>query len=192
MAKISKVVYGGRTLIDLTADTVEADNLLVGATAHGADGEPIEGACAFDVDSSGATAKAAEILAGKTAAVKGAMTTGTMKNNGAVTLKITNKDTPVTIAQGYHDGSGTAAIDDTEKAKLIPGNIRQGVTILGVDGAMSGTEGANPQQKTVTPATTQQVVLPDDGYNFLSQVTVEAIPYVENENSAGGTTVTIG
>ncbi|WP_432334142.1 hypothetical protein [Coprococcus comes] len=30
------------------------------------------------------------------------------------------------------------------------------------------------------------------GYTHLSQVTVEKIPYVESENSAGGTTVTIG
>jgi hypothetical protein len=39
MAKISKIVYGGQTLIDLTADTITADKLLKGATAHGADGE---------------------------------------------------------------------------------------------------------------------------------------------------------
>lgn len=31
---ISKVIYGGETLIDLTADTVTADKLLVGYTAH--------------------------------------------------------------------------------------------------------------------------------------------------------------
>jgi len=57
---------------------------------------------------------------------------------------------------------------------------------------MSGTEGAKPQSKTVTPSTQAQTVLPDTGYNYLSQVTVAAIPYVESENTAGGTTVTIG
>ena len=31
---ISKVVYGGNTLIDLTADTVTADKVLVGVKAH--------------------------------------------------------------------------------------------------------------------------------------------------------------
>ena len=36
---ISKVVYGGNTLIDLTADTVKADKILKSYTAHGADGE---------------------------------------------------------------------------------------------------------------------------------------------------------
>lgn len=40
---VSKIVYGGNTLIDLTADTVSANKLLLGETAHGADGEPIVG-----------------------------------------------------------------------------------------------------------------------------------------------------
>ena len=57
---------------------------------------------------------------------------------------------------------------------------------------MSSGEGMKPQSKTVTPNSTQQTVLPDGGYNCLSQVVVEKIPYVESENSAGGTTVTIG
>lgn len=48
------------------------------------------------------------------------------------------------------------------------------------------------QAKTVTPTTVEQVVLPDNGFTCLSQVTVKAIPYVENANSAGGTTVIIG
>ena len=84
------------------------------------------------------------------------------------------------------------AIADTEKAKLIPANIRQGVEVLGVTGTMSSTEGANAQAKNVTPKTTSQTVLPDSGYNYLSQVVVAAIPYVESDNSAGGKTVTIG
>lgn len=40
---VSKVVYGGNTIIDLTSDTVSANKLLLGETAHGADGEPIVG-----------------------------------------------------------------------------------------------------------------------------------------------------
>lgn len=42
----SKIVYGNQTLIDLTADTVTADRLWSGYTAHGADGEPIVGTLA--------------------------------------------------------------------------------------------------------------------------------------------------
>lgn len=189
---ISKVIYGGETLIDLTADTIESDKLLKGYTAHGADGEAIEGSCDYDANTQDATATAAEILSGKTAYNKGVKVTGTMKNNGAVSGKISTKAGKYTVPQGYHDGSGAVQIDATEQAKLIPDNIRDGVTILGVEGAMSGTEGAKPQAKSVTPTAQQQVVLPDQGYNYLSQVTVAAIPYEETDNSAGGKTVTIG
>ena len=191
---ISKVIYGGQVLIDLTGDTVVADKLLTGFKAHGADGEVIDGACTYDADTKDATAVAAEILSGKTAYNKGAKVTGTMKNNGAVTGSISAKAGSYTIPQGYHDGSGKVSIASAEQSKITPDNIREGVTILGVTGEMSGTEGANPQAKTVTPSTSVQEILPDTdkGFNYLSQVTVEAIPYVENENNAGGITVTIG
>lgn len=189
---VSKVVYGSTTLVDLTADTVEASKLLKGYTAHGADGEKVEGTCAFDVDSSAATATAAEVLSGKTFAKGGAVLTGSMKNNGAVSGSIATKAGAYSIPQGYHDGSGKVSIAAAEQAKLIGSNIREGVSILGVTGTMSGTEGAKAQAKSVTPSTSEQTVLPDDGYNYLSQVTVEAIPYNESTNAAGGMTVTIG
>lgn len=188
----SKIIFAGETLIDLTQDTIEPSKVLEGITGHGADGEPFTGTCKFDVDSSDVTANDAEVLKGKTYAKGGGVRTGTMPNNGAVNGKITTKAGAYTVPQGYHDGSGKVVIDPTEQAKIIPGNIRAGVEILGVEGTMSGTEGANPQAKTVTPTTAKQTILPDDGYNFLSQVVVEAIPYVESENSAGGITVTIG
>ncbi len=189
---INKVIYGGNTLIDLTADTITADKLAKGVTAHDKSGAVITGTNTYDSDTQDATAAVAEILSGKTAYVRGAKLTGTMKNNGAATGTITSKAGQYTIPQGYHDGSGKVGIATTEQAKLIPENIRDGVTILGVEGTMSGTEGAKPQAKAVTPTTEEQVILPDSGYNYLSQVTVAAIPYVENDNSAGGKTVTIG
>lgn len=190
--KVNKVVYGGTVLIDLTGDTVTADKVLTGYTAHDKSGATITGTCDYDVNSEDATVAVAEILNGKTAYARGSKITGTMPNNGAVTKSISTKTQEVSIAQGYHDGSGKVSISSTEQAKIIPTNIRDGVTILGVTGTMSGTEGARAQAKTVTPTTKVQNVLPDDGYNYLSQVTVNAIPYVESDNSAGGTTVTIG
>ena len=190
---ISKVVYGGKTLIDLTADTVTADKLLSTYTAHDKSGAPITGSCTFDADTSDATAAVAEILAGKTAYVNGNKLTGTMKNNGAVTGTISKKAEAYSIPIGYHDGSGKVSISSTEQAKIIATNIRAGVSILGVTGTMSGTEGAKAQAKTATPSTSQQTILPDSagGYNYLTQVTVEPIPYTESDNAAGGTTVTI-
>lgn len=190
---ISKIIYNGNVLIDLTQDTVVADKMLSGYTAHGADGNVVTGTCTFDADTQDATAADSEILLGKTAYVKGTKKTGTMPNNGAVTGNINTVAGKYTIPQGYHDGSGIAQIDPDEQLKLIAENIREGITVLGVTGTMSGTEDANPEAKTVTPSATQQVILPDTsaGYNYISQVTVEAIPYSETENTAGGLTVTI-
>jgi len=192
MAKPSKVIFGDEVIMDLTADTVTEEKLLKGYTAHGADGEPVIGTCEYDANTQDATATAAEILKDKTAYNKGNKVTGTMPNNGAVNGKISTKAGKYSVPQGYHDGSGKVGIDETEQAKLIPGNIRKGVTLFGVDGDMTGTEDANPQAKEVTPSKNKQTVLPDEGYNFLSQVIVNAIPYNESANSAGGVTVTIG
>lgn len=189
---VSKVIYDGEVLMDLTGDTIQPDKLLTGYTAHGADGEAITGSCSYDANTQDGTAAAAEILLGKTAYVKGSKRTGTMPNNGAVTGSISTKAGSYTIPQGYHDGSGKVTISATEQAKLIATNIRNGITVLGVTGTMSGTEGAKPQSVTVTPTSSKQTVLPGDGYNYLSQVVVNAIPYVESQNTAGGTTVTIG
>lgn len=191
---INKVIYGGNVLIDLTGDTVTADKVLSGYTFHGKDGVAATGTLTYDADTSDATVTAAEILLSKTAYVNGTKVTGTMPNNGAVTGTITTKAGQYTIPQGYHDGSGKVGIGSTEQAKIVADNIRQGITILGVEGSMSGTEDVIAGSPTVTPSTTQQVVVPDSSKNenYLSQVTVEAIPYTETDNPAGGKTVTIG
>ena len=187
----NKVIFGDTVLIDLTADTVTPDKILTGFTAHDQTGAAITGTCEFDVDSGDATVQVAEILKGKTAYARGAKLTGTMPNPGAVSLSISTVGGDVTIPQGYHDGSGKVGILDTEKAKLIASNIKQGITILGVTGTLEPSSSVKVQAKTVTPSTSAQTVLPDGGYDYLSQVTVNAIPYVETDNSAGGKTVTI-
>ena len=186
---INKVVYGGNTLIDLTADTVTASALASGITAHDKSGAVITGTSTLDSDTSGDTAAVAEILSGKTAHARGAKLTGTMPNRGADGVTVSSA-AGTTIPQGYYDGSGKAAIDSTSATNLVAGNLKQGVKILGVTGTYSG-EAVKLQAKSVTPSTASQSVSADTGYDALSTVTVGAIPYSEADNSAGGKTVTI-
>ena len=188
---INKVIYGATVLIDLTADTVTKDKILAGFKAHDQSGAVITGTCDYDVASGDATVQVAEMLTGKTAYARGAKLTGTMPNRGAVSLKISDVNDEISIAQGYHDGSGKVSILSEEKAKIIAANIKQGITILGVTGTLEPSSAITVHAKTVTPTRAAQTVLPDEGYDYLSQVIVEAIPYVETDNAAGGKTVTI-
>lgn len=179
MAK-NKIIYGGQTLIDLTDATLDkndGDQILSGGTAYGNDGEKITGSCTYNADTSDADVSASEVLSGKTFyGASGEKQTGTMPNRGAASGTIDDVSTPYSIQAGYHDGSGTVGVDATEAAKLIPGNIKEGVEILGVTGDYTG-EDVKAQAKTATPYTTQQTILPDTGYDYLSQVTVSAISY---------------
>jgi len=192
---INKVIFGGKTLIDLTGDTITPEKVLSGYKAHDKSGASITGTCTFDADTSDATALDSEILSGRSAYVNGNKIEGAMTNNGGVTGSISTKDGEYTIPQGYHDGSGKVALDATEKAKLVAENIRKDVSLFGITGTMTGTEDVNAQTVTVAPSTSQDVVVTpdtDQGYNYLAQVTISKISYVETANEAGGNTVTIG
>ena len=188
---VNKVIYGGNTLIDLTSDTATAADVLSGKYFHLKSGERTQGSCTYDADTSDANASASELLYGQTAYVNGVKITGSMPNNGGNNVTVTSTS-GTTIPAGYYDGSGKAVIDSTSATNLVANNIRQSVTILGVTGNMSGSEDVHAQAKSVTPTTTGFTVTPDSPtYNYLSSVTVAAIPYTETDNAAGGVTVSI-
>lgn len=80
-------------------------------------------------------ATSGNVLKGKTfTSTAGLTTTGTMPNNGAAAIRLSDL-TSKPVTAGYYSG-GTAKIADAEAAKIIPGNIKKGVTILGVKGTM--------------------------------------------------------
>ena len=188
---VNKVIYGGETLIDLTSDTAVATDVLSGKYFHLKSGERVQGSCTYDADTSDATAAASEILNTKTAYVNGNKITGSMPNNGGNNVTVTAK-AGTTIPAGYYDGSGKAVIDSTSATNLVANNVRQGVQILDITGTMSGSEDVHAQAKTATPSTAQQVIVPDSPtYNYLTQVTVAAIPVTRTDNAQGGVTVTI-
>lgn len=189
----NKVIYDGDVLIDLTGDTAVASDVASGKYFHLASGQRVAGTNTYNADTTDATAAASEVLATKTFyGASGEKQTGTMANNGGNNVTVTTK-AGTTIPSGYYDGSGTAAIDAASATNLVANNIRQGVTILGVEGTMSGSENVHAQAKTATPSSSQQVITPDTPtYTHLSQVTVLPIPYTETDNAQGGVTVEIG
>lgn len=188
---VNKVIYGTDVVLDLTQDNVARSDVLSGKYFHLPTGERTTGTCTYDADTSDATAGAGEILDTKTAYVNGSKVTGSMPNRGAVTGTISTKAGTYSIQNGYHDGSGSVSIASAEQDKIIAGNIRNGITILGVEGTYAG-DPLPPQTKTATPYTNQsQDIEADSGY-VLSKVTVQQIAYVETDNAAGGKTATIG
>lgn len=188
---INKVIYGGNTLMDITDTTALADKVLSGFYFYGRDGVKTAGTCEYNADTSDATATASDILSGSSAYVNGNKITGTMVNNGAVSGVISTKAQQYTIPIGYHDGSGKVQIATAEQNKIIASNIKSGITILGVEGNYSGEAVSVEANKNATPTSSQQIITPSTGYDYLAQVTVAAIPYAETPNTYG-TTVTIG
>lgn len=189
---VNKVVYDGTTLIDLTSDTVAAGYLLKNYTAHDKSGAPITGSCEYDSNTTDANASASEILSGKTAYVNKSKITGSMTNNGGDDVTVTDKS-GASIPAGYYDGSGKAVIDSTSATNLVATNIRNGVTILGVEGTLTAEDGLTVGAISVTPTSSQQVVTAaSESLDYITQVTVAAIPYTETDNQQGGKTVVIG
>ena len=191
---VSKVIYGNQTLIDLTDDTINASRILSGYTAHGSDGAPLVGSCSYDAYTGDANATTDDILYGKTAYKNGSKLTGSMPNVGKQSSYMVSRDSAVSITAGYHDGSGSVALGTSDRAALISSNVREGVTILGVVGTMTGSEDVKATSLTATPYTSTASYLPTDlgDYNYFSQVTVNAIAYSTTLNDAGGITATIG
>lgn len=189
---VNKVVYDGDTLIDLTSDTVAASYLLKNYTAHDKSGAPITGSCEYDAKTTDANASASEILSGKTAYVNKVKVTGSMTNNGSNNVTVSST-AGTSIPAGYYDGSGKAVIDSTSATNLVASNIRDGVTILGVEGTLSAEDGLTVGAISATPTSSQQVITAaSQSLDYITQVTVAAIPYTETDNQQGGKTVVIG
>lgn len=186
----NKIIYMGKTLIDLTGDTVTPETLAKDATAHDKTGAIITGTSTKDSDTSDATLLVAEALKGKIFYANGKRCVGTMPDNSNFSGSISFADQLVNIPIGFTDGSVTVGITPEELEKIIPENIKQGITILGKEGIYSG-EGIMLQSKTVIPSSADQTIQPDTGYDGMASVIVKAIPYTETENAAGGITVTI-
>lgn len=184
------VLSDGTVLIDLTMDDVKPEHVQKGIKFHDKTGAEKTGTNTKTVDASGVTAEPAEVLAGETFGRGSEVATGTMPNNSGKNVLVSDK-AGASIPRGYYDGAGVAKISEEDAAKLVPANIKEGVTILGVTGEF-GADDVSSQSKEVKPSFVDQQISPDSGYVFLSGVLVKAIPVLYTDNNAGGQTVTIG
>lgn len=87
-------------------------------------------------DASQSTVSAAHVLTGDVFIGASGEDTGSMANNGSTGGTISTKAGSVTIPAGYTTG-GSVSISSTEQAKVISGNIKSGVTLLGVAGSLT-------------------------------------------------------
>lgn len=187
----NKVIINGEIVLDVSEDTVTPADLKQGVTAHDKSGAIITGMNTYDADTSDADVSDSEILDGKIAyGYGGTRLTGSMPNNAGNGVEVSDLN-GTTIPAGYYDGSGKAQLTSTEKAKIMPGNIREGITILGVTGTHAGETHVEAEMKEVFPTFEEQNIIPSEG-KYLSEVTVKPIPVTYIDNSFGGQTCTVG
>lgn len=123
-------------------------------------------------DTTGATATAANILSGKTAFIGSGSVSGQMANNGSTGGTISTKAGSVSIPAGYTSG-GSVTIDSTEQGKIVSGNIKSGVTLLGVSGSASvvDTSDATASAATILSGATAYV----NGSKITGQMTAATV-----------------
>lgn len=109
-------------------------------------------------DTTGATAAAGDVLTGKSAFGASGSVNGSMANNGTLSGSISTKAGTYSIPSGYTSG-GSVGISSTEQNKIVSGNIRSGVTILGVAGstAVVDTSDADATAATIYNGSTAYV-----------------------------------
>ena len=97
-------------------------------------------------------------------------------NNGAVNKTLDSTTKSYTVPAGYHDGSGKVIIVGEEKTVTDNGVVTPSAGKVITKVTVNVENAPTLQEKSVTPTKTSQDVTPDEGYDGLSKVSVEAIP----------------
>ena len=161
------------------------EKILIGNTILG-----VEGTASTGIDTSDATATTKDIASGKTAYVNGQKVTGTIMDMGSTPLEFSSSDgSDISILDNnlvFTELSDTDLVLRPETQVIVKGSfvnvankigltadkLVEGNTILGIVGTATSLKG---QTKTIIPSTIEQVIEPDEGYNGLTSVTVNAV-----------------
>lgn len=187
------ILADGTVLIDLTSDTVQAQDVKSGIKFHLPSGKTEYGTNTNTVDASDVETLPSEVLFGKPFGKGDKIEKGTMPDNSkndVIIQSLSGKPIPM----GFSDGGNYAKLSDEDLSKLKPENIKDGVSLFG--GELVGSFGADDfssTSKEITPTFTTQVFNPsDDGVVYYSSITVKPISITRTDNKFGGVTVTIG
>lgn len=112
-AHVNKVVYGSETLIDLTSDTITAENVIEGYTFHGADGSTVEGALTHLTN-----AEIDEITGGGGGSTEVTVSPLSVTSNGTYTAPSGTAYSPVTVSVPAVDSTLVVTLSYNESTEM--------------------------------------------------------------------------
>lgn len=130
--------YYNSGTISINSNNLKSENIRATVTILGVPGnDNVINTGSSKISSGQTAATASQILSGYSAFINGAEIKGSYTAPTGIAGKtemISTKTQTVTIPAGTYSSASTVSISSEEKAKIIPENIKQDITILGITG----------------------------------------------------------